>query len=98
MCFKNGKSEGFGLLSNGFLFKCSISLCRTLISSESNILELIGKKISYEISIGLNGRIWVNSSSPKNIILISNTILASEDLTDSQMEILVKKAFSSVNF
>ncbi|KAG0494547.1 hypothetical protein HPP92_005541 [Vanilla planifolia] len=88
----SGKAAEFGPLKDGYMFECSIGLARMLLSSPTcPVLESLGKKLSFEIAIGLNGRVWVNASSPSSVILISNSIMRSEFLSAAQQRILVEK-------
>uniref|UniRef100_A0A0K0DA50 Ribosomal RNA-processing protein 40 n=1 Tax=Angiostrongylus cantonensis TaxID=6313 RepID=A0A0K0DA50_ANGCA len=53
------RARGLGALSGGFLFKVSCNLARRLLSTQSQLLNLLGKHFKFEIAIGLNGRIWL---------------------------------------
>ena len=87
----NGKAQGYGQLEGGILIKCSISLCRSLLSPDCPVLKYLGKKIPYEIAVGMNGRVWINSQSCKHTILVANTIQRAESLSDDQTAELVKQ-------
>jgi len=87
----NNKAEVFGELNSGYIFKTSLSLSRSLLSNKSPILTCLGKKIAYEIAVGMNGRVWINSTHTTNIILLSNAILNSEHLPASKIEEMVIK-------
>lgn len=87
-----GKASEFGALKEGYMFDTSTGLARMLLSSPTcPILEALGRKISFEIAVGLNGRVWVNAASVSNVILVSNAIMRSEFLTSVQQKILVEK-------
>ncbi|KAL2652975.1 hypothetical protein R1flu_021103 [Riccia fluitans] len=88
----SNKSSGFGSLKNGYVFECSTGLARSLLSKPMcPVLEALGKRFSYEIAVGLNGRVWVNAQEPSTIVAVSNGILASEFLTPAQQHIMVAK-------
>ncbi|KAF3334873.1 putative exosome complex component rrp40 [Carex littledalei] len=88
----SGKAAEFGQLKNGYMFETSTGLARTLLSSPTcPVLEALGKKISFETAIGLNGRVWVNGSSPDDVILVSNAIMRSEFLSGTQQRTMVEK-------
>uniref|UniRef100_A0A2N9J101 Ribosomal RNA-processing protein 40 n=1 Tax=Fagus sylvatica TaxID=28930 RepID=A0A2N9J101_FAGSY len=56
----SGKAAEFGQLKDGFMFESSTGLSRTLLSSPTcPVLDALGKKLSFEIAVGLNGRVWV---------------------------------------
>ncbi|EAY76792.1 hypothetical protein OsI_04749 [Oryza sativa Indica Group] len=77
-----GKAAEFGQLKDGYMFDTSTGLSRMLLSSPTcPVLEALGKKLSFEIAVGLNGRVWVNAPSPSNVIVVSNAIIKSESLS-----------------
>ncbi|KAM0938118.1 putative exosome complex RNA-binding protein 1/RRP40/RRP4 [Dioscorea sansibarensis] len=88
----SGKAAEFGPLKDGYMFETSTGLARMLLSSPTcPVLEALGKKMSFETAIGLNGRVWVNAPSPSTIILVSNAIINSEFLSGAQQRIMVEK-------
>mmetsp|Transcript_7693 Transcript_7693/g.28338 ORF Transcript_7693/g.28338 Transcript_7693/m.28338 type:complete len:239 (-) Transcript_7693:1770-2486(-) len=90
------KANGMGPLKGGYIFSGSSSLCRSLLASPPcAVLQALGKSLTYEIAIGMNGQIWVKAGKLKDTILISNAILNSEFLTDDQVDSLVKKLLRS---
>ncbi|KAK8604471.1 hypothetical protein V6N13_099413 [Hibiscus sabdariffa] len=75
----HGKAAEFGLLKDGYMFETSTGLSRKLLSSPTcPVLESLGKKLPFEIAVGLNGRVWVNAASPHTIIAAANAIMNSE--------------------
>ncbi|MQL95068.1 hypothetical protein Taro_027733 [Colocasia esculenta] len=92
----SGKAAEFGPLKDGYMFESSTGLCRMLLGSPTcPVLEALGKKLSFETAIGLNGRVWVNASSPKTIIAVANAIMNSESLSAVQQRIMVEKLMQS---
>ena len=88
----SGKAGGFGELKGGTVVtNCSLAYCRKLLSPSATVLRLLGQRIPYELAVGLNGRVWVNSTSNKDSILIANTIQHADGLSDQQTELLVKQ-------
>ncbi|XP_062217661.1 uncharacterized protein LOC133917831 isoform X3 [Phragmites australis] len=86
-----GKAAEFGQLKDGYMFDTSTSLSRMLLSSPTcPVLEALGKKLSFEIAVGLNGRVWVNAPSPSNVILVSNAIIKSESLSGIKQRVMVE--------
>lgn len=53
--------------------------------------KVLGKFFLFECSIGMNGRTWIKSQSVAHTILIANAIEASEYMTSTQIEQMVKK-------
>lgn len=54
-------------------------------------MEILGAKFKYEITVGLNGRIWIRSPSITETIYILNTFLSVEDKDEQGMEDLYKQ-------
>ena len=54
----------------GYVLTCSIGLCRRLLQNNCPILMALGKRVAYEIVVGLNGRVWVNAASQQQTIMI----------------------------
>ncbi|KAK9669425.1 hypothetical protein RND81_13G128900 [Saponaria officinalis] len=87
-----GKAAEFGPLNDGFMFETSTGLSRTLLSSPPcPLLEGLGKRLSFEIAVGLNGRVWVNAESPAKVILVSNAIMKSGSASPGEQKIYVEK-------
>jgi len=81
----------FGELSGGYCFKCSLSLARTLLDENCLVLKSLGRHIPFELAIGANGIIWINSGSPLHTVLITNAILNSERMSDRLIQDMVAK-------
>lgn len=87
----SGKAAEYGPLKDGFTFESSTGLSRMLLSSPTcPVLETLGKKLAFEIAVGLNGRVWVNATSPSIVILVANTIMQTESLSPTQQKIRVE--------
>ncbi|KAK9729373.1 exosome non-catalytic core subunit rrp40 [Basidiobolus ranarum] len=87
----SGKSEGYGELKDGFMFKCSLGLCRKLLNPKSPVLVALGSHFPFETAVGMNGRVWVNSTDTQHIILLTNAIKNSEYLNEKQIKEMVKE-------
>ncbi|KAL8457783.1 hypothetical protein ACS0TY_035602 [Phlomoides rotata] len=85
-----GKAAEYGPLKDGLMFDTTTGLSRMLLSSPSPVLETLGKKLAFEIAVGLNARFWVNASSPSVVVLVGNTIMQMESLTPDQQKIRVE--------
>ncbi|KAK4263524.1 hypothetical protein QN277_028920 [Acacia crassicarpa] len=93
----SGKAAEYGVLKDGYMFECTTGLSRTLLSSPTcPVLDALGKKLSFEIAIGLNGRVWVNATSPSMTIVVANAILNSESLSGVQQRIMVDKLLQTI--
>lgn len=51
----------------------------------------MGKNIAFETTIGSNGRIWVNSKSITDTVMIINAISAAEYMTNEQITTMCRK-------
>ncbi|KAK4605372.1 hypothetical protein RGQ29_013437 [Quercus rubra] len=91
------KAAEFGQLKGGYMFESSTGLSRMLLSSPTcPVLDALGKKLSFETAVGLNGRIWVNASSPSTVIVVANAIMNSESLSGVQQRIMVEKLIQNL--
>lgn len=82
----------YGELSDGYVFKTSIGLAKHLLREDgTGVLAALGKTLAFEIAIGVNGIVWVNSKSVKNTIILSNAILNSETMTASEIDVMVSR-------
>ncbi|KAL0679837.1 hypothetical protein Bca4012_007818 [Brassica carinata] len=94
----SGKASVFGPLKDGFMFETSTGLSRMLLSSPTcPVLEALGKKLSFEIATGLNGRVWVNAAAPRSVIIVANAIMNSETLSAAQQRIMVEKLLAKIS-
>ncbi|KAJ0402697.1 hypothetical protein P43SY_007839 [Pythium insidiosum] len=86
----------YGELNGGYVFKTSIGLAKKLLHEDSYVLQALGKSVAFEIAIGLNGVIWVNSRSPKHTIVVTNAVLNSETMTPSEIDVMVQQLIATV--
>jgi exosome complex component RRP40 len=76
-----GKSDGLGPLNGGMLFTISLGMARRLMlpkpAEQGRIVvldELGGAGVSFEIAVGRNGKLWVDSTSLKATLAIGRAI------------------------
>uniref|UniRef100_A0A7S0QLZ0 Ribosomal RNA-processing protein 40 n=1 Tax=Pyramimonas obovata TaxID=1411642 RepID=A0A7S0QLZ0_9CHLO len=87
----HGKSSGFGPVAGGDMFNCTTGLARVLLGNPPcPVLVALGSALSYEIAVGINGRVWVKAEDAPTTILVSNSILNSEFISAKQSELMVK--------
>ena len=67
-----------------------LPLCR-LLANDCPVLLALGKHMAFEIVVGMNGNVWINSSSVKYTILVANAIMNSEFLNPDQTHTMVKE-------
>nr|KYP63937.1 Putative exosome complex exonuclease rrp40 [Cajanus cajan] len=106
VCLASGKAAEFGALKDGYMFECTTGLsriyacgicCLLLLSSPTcPVLDALGKKLSFEIAVGLNGRVWVNAASPPTTIIVANAIMNSETLSGAQQRIMVENLLQKI--
>lgn len=80
-----GRKETLGVISDGFVFNCSINLVRKLLNPQCNLLVRLKNEMPYEIAIGMNGKIWIRGRNIQETIAIGNAILAAEFLSDEDV-------------
>lgn len=81
----------YGELNGGYVFNTSIGLAKSLLREDCAILSALGKSIPFEVAVGVNGVVWVNAKSTKNITIISNAILNSESMSPGEVEAMVSQ-------
>lgn len=98
-CFdaQTRKSEGFGELKGGFLVRCSLAMCRRLLDPSYYLLPLLGSKFPLETAVGMNGRVWINTDSPKHTIIVSRCIAAADPDGGTKDEQAMKKFLASLD-
>jgi exosome complex component RRP40 len=79
----------FGELTGGYALDCSLDLARRLLAEDAEVLQSLGKHLPYELAVGVNGKVWINSGNPLHTILISNAILNSRHLSDAEVRSMV---------
>ncbi|EMD65339.1 hypothetical protein GGP41_010248 [Bipolaris sorokiniana] len=71
-----GKSEGLGLLKGGMVFKVSLGMARRMLAARGGItlLETLGAKIGFEVTVGRNGLVHVDAGSVRATLAIGKAI------------------------
>lgn len=86
------RARGMGLLpSGGFLFKTSLNLVRRILTPTSKLLSLIGKDVKFEITCGINGRIWIRGVNMTEVIAVFRIIKNSEFISEPDIPAFVDK-------
>jgi exosome complex component RRP40 len=106
-CFNSstGKSDGMGELKGGMVFDISLKMARRLLMAKQKeeggiwVLEEIATKISFEVAVGRNGRIWINSTGVKEILLVRKALQETDDgdLNMDGQKKLVKSLLKSIS-
>lgn len=102
-----GKAEGMGPLTGGMVFDVSPAFARRLMmgtdksgkqKGEVVVLEEVGEKVRFEVAVGRNGKVWVNSGSVKETVVIGRLL---KEVDESGMDVeeqkkAIKKALKDV--
>lgn len=96
-CVEYANSVLLGQLENGFLITVSLNYALQLRKSDSKLLYQLGQHVPYEIVVGANGKIWINSDSIRTTIAIGSTILKAEHLKEEDISLLIKNFNKSLN-
>lgn len=83
----------FGQLINGNVYYFPRIWAWKLINNNTTI-ERLKDYIDFEICIGMNGRLWINSNGINDISKIYNAITKSFELNNEQMERLLNNIFN----
>jgi exosome complex component RRP40 len=97
-----GKSEGMGQLKGGMVFEVSPAFARRLMMGKKGgvmILEGVGEKIRFEVAVGRNGRVWVDSGNVKTTASIGKLLTDSDEKSWSEedQEKALKKALKDMS-
>lgn len=80
-------------------FEClsiSAPCCRLLSRPPCAILSALGQQLQFEVAVGMNGRLWVNSPDATTTVLVTNALLNSELLTEGQSVAMAEKLLQRV--
>ena len=82
-CFhaSTGKADGLGELKNGTVFDVSLGMARRLLMHKVReegcvgLLEELGEKgLRFEVAVGRNGRVWIDSENIKTTSMIGKAL------------------------
>ena len=88
----------YGELKGGSTMVVSTGLARELLKPTNVVLDALSLSlIPFEICIGVNGFLWVDSTSrPEYTIMILNAIANSEVMTEEQVRGMVKALLRTI--
>jgi len=69
----------------------------SLLDEKSVVLQALGKHFPFEVAIGVNGRVYINSMTPVQTVLIANAILNSEHMKPKGVQDMVQKLVNMVS-
>jgi len=76
----SGKADGMGELKGGMVFDVSLGFARRLLMGKQRedgqlgVLEDAAEKIKFEIAVGRNGKVWVDASSVKEVLMVGKAL------------------------
>ena len=108
-CFNSatGKAEGMGPLKGGMVWNVSPAFARRLMMGSDKegrsrggvvVLEEIGEKVKFEVAVGRNGKVWLDSGSVRETVTIGRLLQQVDEGTldaEAQRKV-VKKALKEV--
>lgn len=87
----SGKASGLGVLKDGFMFKVNLELARRLLSSSNQFLRQLSKHIlPFEITIGMNGRVWLKTTNCKQTLFLVDAINQYANVNDAETESFIQ--------
>ncbi|KAK7916237.1 hypothetical protein WMY93_011998 [Mugilogobius chulae] len=87
-----GRANGMGVFgAGGLMVKVSLGLVRRLLAPGSELMADLSGLFPSEMVLGLNGRVWVKSSSLQQTLIITNLLQSCEHLSNEQRRALFLK-------
>ncbi|KAI9819144.1 MAG: exosome non-catalytic core subunit rrp40 [Pycnora praestabilis] len=94
-----GKADGLGELKGGMVFDISLGMARRLMMPKAreqggvSVLEDLAERVPFEIAVGRNGRVWVDSGGVKSTLIVGRALQETdrEDVDIDEQKKLVKK-------
>lgn len=78
-----GKADGMGPLKGGMVFDVSPAFARRLMIGATKggivVLEAVGEKVKFEVAVGRNGRVWVDSGSVGTTLSIGRLLKGADE-------------------
>ncbi|KAK9479462.1 hypothetical protein V1514DRAFT_327979 [Lipomyces japonicus] len=108
---RTGLEAGFGEIKGGMLADISLAYARRLLAPKTvnnddddddnnnqvvTVVDVIGRFVPFEIAVGRNGRIWIDSQSCEVTVAIIRAIQESENLNQFEMEQKVAQFLKNV--
>ncbi|KAM9849552.1 exosome complex component RRP40 [Aulostomus maculatus] len=88
----SGRANGMGVFGGGgLLFRVSLGLIRRLLSPLGDLQAELQQLFPCELVVGMNGRIWVKSSSIQRTLVIANLLESCENMTPPQRRQLFRR-------
>ncbi|KAK5163376.1 exosome non-catalytic core subunit rrp40 [Saxophila tyrrhenica] len=89
-CFNSstGKADGLGPLKGGMVFNISPAFARRLMMGTDKegrskggvvVLEEVGEKVKFEVAVGRNGRVWVDSGNVAATLVVGRLLMGCDE-------------------
>lgn len=88
-----GKADGYGVLKGGYLIDLPLAYVRSLYYEGGPVLEALSNLVSFEVVIGLNGKVWINANDDLTTFKIAQCIQQSVDWRSDEVSDKVSKTF-----
>ena len=82
----------YGPLAEGVLVRVSILQARAMLLPDCVLLNALGKHLAFEVTVGMNGVVWIKAGTVLDTIVINNAITTAELLDDAHTEAMVEAA------
>ncbi|CAL1586828.1 unnamed protein product [Knipowitschia caucasica] len=87
-----GRANGMGVFgSGGLMVKVSLGLVHRLLAPSSDLMSDLSALYPSEMVVGMNGRVWVKSSSLQQTLIICNLLQNCEHLSPEQRKVLFNR-------
>eukprot|EP00301_Raphidiophrys_heterophryoidea_P018598 c3598_g1_i1.p1 GENE.c3598_g1_i1~~c3598_g1_i1.p1 ORF type:complete len:117 (-),score=16.01 c3598_g1_i1:94-444(-) len=87
----------FGELKEGYMFSCDQELANMLLHPQCSVVQVLGTHFPFEVTVGVNGRVWVKSSKPRTTIIASRIMqLARTFQTTEETNTAIQQLLASV--
>lgn len=92
------RARGLGVLpTGGMMFQTSLRLARRLLSGDCGLLKILGDQLKFELTVGINGRVWIKSYSGKQTILIGHAIKEAESMpSDAAVREMAERTLATI--
>ncbi|TWW55507.1 exosome complex component RRP40 isoform X2 [Takifugu flavidus] len=88
----SGRANGMGIFGEGgLLFTVSLGLVRRLLAPHSEIRSDLQQLVPCELLVGINGRVWLKSSSTQRTLIIANLLQCCDTMTAPQRRQLFRR-------
>ncbi|GAA6215184.1 exosome complex component RRP40-like [Lates japonicus] len=88
----SGRANGLGVFGGGgLLFRVSLGLVRRLLAPHSEVRSDLEQLFPCELVVGMNGRLWVRSSSVQQTLIIANLLQSCDTMTAPQRRELFRR-------